>query len=71
MIWIVIYLLVGIVVLVALTLRNLPHDVCVSDLVAVPFVIAGWPLVLVRVAASCHIMERRLFTIGSDHDDGD
>lgn len=71
MIWIAIYLLMGLAVLALYLILNLPYDVCVGDVLAAPFLIAGWPGVVVYWAVDSGLSECHLFTIGGHRDNQD
>lgn len=71
MIWIVIYLLVGVAMVALLIARNLPYDVQLGDAIAVPFLILLWPAVALFLVLEDGLLERHLFTIGDRDDNQD
>lgn len=69
MIWIVIYLLIGVAAVALLVVLDLPYDVEVVDVIAVPFLVLFWPGVVLFLVFEGSLLDRHLFTIGGSHHD--
>ena len=71
MMWIGIYLLIGVVVATLLVVRGMPRDVRAVDILAIPFLVVFWPAMVFFIVADVRLLDeqQRSFTMGKKDND--